>query len=116
MSAQEGSMPEVGVMEKENEGVPSKLLAKRPAEWDGSKGEQAKRKAVLRPSTRHPSSNAQAVAEGPPKQTKPALMGPPPPRAKAAADADTAVRPVKNLLHNTWSRWTLVPLKLRLLR
>jgi hypothetical protein len=86
-------MADLSVLDKENVGIlqPSKSLGKRPAELEAANGEQAKRKAVLRPSTRvtiEPNAGSEQV-----RDAQPAAMGPPPPRPKPAAIASAAVRP-----------------------
>ena len=85
-------MADVSALEKENVGAAGKALAKRPADGEASKGAQAKKKTILRPSTRFTVPNVQSASSEPAKQPKPAVMGPPPPRVRTAADADPAVR------------------------
>ena len=85
-------MADVSALDKENVVAGGKALPKRAAEQEASKGDQAKRKAVLRPSTRFTVPNVQSAADEPSKPQKPVTMGPPPPRVRTAADAEPAVR------------------------
>ncbi|KAK9909085.1 hypothetical protein WJX75_006928 [Coccomyxa subellipsoidea] len=78
-------MADVAVLEKENltPSGRSTTAAKRPADWKAEKGEQPKKEGGLRPSTRV--TNVPNVARDSSQPSKPAVMGPPPPRAQSAA-------------------------------
>ena len=104
LSSPASAMADAGVLDKENMGVlrPSKSLGKRHAEAEAATDEQAKRKAVLRPSTRV--TTGANFASEPARNAQPAVMGPPPPRPPAA-DAGPAVSRLCGHDHKHWSRW-----------
>ena len=88
-------MAESLVADKENL-TPSGTLAanqgKRSANWGDSNNESAKRKALLRPSTRF--TNVKDDSGNTQQPSKPAAMGPPPPRvAVLNSDSSSALRP-----------------------
>ena len=88
-------MAEALVVDKENltpSGTLAGSLGKRPATWGDSNDENAKRKALLRPSTRF--TNAKDDTGNTQQPSKPAAMGPPPPRvAVLNSDSSSALRP-----------------------
>lgn len=88
-------MADVAVLEKENltPSGRSTTAAKRPADWKAEKGEQPKKKGGLRPSTRV--TNVPNVARDSSQPSKPAVMGPPPPRVPHRADDGPTAGPSK---------------------
>ena len=88
-------MAGVEVVDKENltpAGTLSVNPGKRPSEWSLGNGENAKRNALLRPSTRF--TNVKETSTNVQQPSKPAIMGPPPPRiAIPSADASSGARP-----------------------
>ena len=88
-------MAGVEVVDKENltpAGTLSVNLGKRPNEWNQGNDENAKRKALLRPSTRF--TNVKEASANVQQPSKAAVMGPPPPRiAFPSADASSGARP-----------------------
>ena len=88
-------MAGVLVSDKENltpSGTLSANPGKRPNEWSHGNDENAKRKALLRPSTRF--TNVKENSSNANQPSKPSAMGPPPPRIAAfSGDASSGVRP-----------------------
>ena len=88
-------MAEALVTDKENLTPLGTLTAhpgKRPNEWGHSNDENAKRKAVLRPSARF--TNVKDGSSNMQQPVKPSAMGPPPPRVAASScDASSGARP-----------------------
>lgn len=88
-------MAGVLVADKENltpSGTLSANPGKRPNEWSHGNDESAKRKALLRPSTRF--TNVKENSSNVNQPSKPSAMGPPPPRIAAfSSDASSGVRP-----------------------
>jgi hypothetical protein len=88
-------MAGVEIVDKENltpAGTLSLNHGKRPNEWSQGNDENAKRKALLRPSTRF--TNVKEASASVQQPSKSALMGPPPPRiAATSANASSGARP-----------------------
>ena len=73
-------------------GVLSAQSGKRPNEWNHGNDQDAKRKALLRPSTRF--TNVKENSSSVQQPCKPSTMGPPPPRIAApSSNASSAARP-----------------------
>lgn len=89
---------DIAVMDKENV-TPSGLSTvpvKRAADWEAEKGEPAKKKGGLRPSTRV--SNVANVTKEASHPFKPAVMGPPPSRAPLRTDDGAKAGPSRTLV------------------